>query len=290
MYDQVSILRKIASERDAAPNTRKNMRVIAVSSGKGGVGKTSLVVNLALALAEYKYQVIIFDGDLGLANVDIAFGIVPRYSIRNLLSGEKKIEEILYPVDRGIKVLPGASGVMELANLDRGQLKNVLINMGRLERMADILLIDTGAGLGHTVLNFISASDDVLVVMTPEPPSMTDAYGLLKAIKNQAGRARVKIVVNRVRNEAEARQAFERVKHAADKFLAIPLELLGWVYDDPMVGRSVMAQKPVGLSNPQSHAYQCIRWMAGNIAGIYTRTPIPSNGIKGFISSLLRNI
>jgi flagellar biosynthesis protein FlhG len=264
------------------------MRVIAVSSGKGGVGKTSLVVNLALALADYNYRVIVLDGDLGLANVDVAFGITPRHSIKHLLSGEKRVEDILYPVDKGIKVLPGASGVIELANLDRGQLKNVLVNFGRLEKMADILLIDTGAGLGHTVLNFICASDDVIVVMTPEPPSMTDAYGLIKSIKNQSEKINVNIVVNRVRSEAEAQQAYERLDHAVTKFLGIPLNLLGWIYDDPLVGRSVMEQKPVGLSNPQSHAYKCIQWIAGKVAGIYLQPPTQNGGIKGFFSSLLK--
>lgn len=286
MYDQASTLRKLAGERHLA--TQRNMRVIAVSSGKGGVGKTSLVVNLALALTENNYRVIVLDGDLGLANVDVAFGITPRYNIKHLLTGEKRIEDILYPVDRGIMVLPGASGVIELANLDRGQLKNVLVNMGRLEKMADILLIDTGAGLGHTVLNFICASDDVVVVMTPEPPSMTDAYGLLKSIKSQSKKLNVNIVVNRVKNQAEALQTYERLEHAVSKFLGMPINLLGWIYDDPLVGCSVMEQKPVGLSNPQSHAYKCVQWIAGKVAGIYIQPPTKNGGIRGFLSSLLK--
>jgi flagellar biosynthesis protein FlhG len=287
MYDQVRTLRRLAGRRE--PAAKRSMRVIAVSSGKGGVGKTSLVVNLALALAEYNHRAIILDGDLGLANVDVAFGITPRYNIKHLLAGEKKIEDILFPVDRGVKVLPGASGVIELANLDRGQLKNVLVNLGRLEKMTDILLIDTGAGLGHTVINFICASDDAIVVLTPEPPSMTDAYGLLKSMKGQSAKININIVVNRVRNEAEARQVYDRLEHAVRKFLGIPLHLLGWIYDDPLVGRSVMEQKPVGITNPQSHAYKCIQWIAGNVVGIYHQPPTPSGGIKGFISSLLRS-
>lgn len=286
MYDQASTLRRLVSQRDGV--MPRNMRVIAVSSGKGGVGKTSLVVNLALALAEYEYRVIVLDGDLGLANVDVAFGITPRYSIKHLLSGEKRIEEILYPVDRNIKVLPGASGVIELANLDRGRLKNVLVNLGRLEKMADILLIDTGAGLGHTVINFICASDDVIVVMTPEPPSMTDAYGLLKSLRTQSERFNINIVVNRVRSESEAQLAFERLEHAVKKFLGISLNLLGWIYDDPLVGRSVMDQKPVGISNPHSSAYKCVQWIAANVSGIYLHPPTQNGGIRGFISSLLK--
>ncbi|HHV65658.1 MAG TPA: MinD/ParA family protein [Peptococcaceae bacterium] len=285
MYDQASALRRLAGERDSA--FAKSMRVLAVSSGKGGVGKTSLVVNLALALADYNYRVIILDGDLGLANVDVAFGITPRYNIRNLLNGEKNIEEIIYPVEKGVKILPGASGVMELANLDRGRLQNVLVNLGRLEKMADILLIDTGAGLGHNTLNFICASDDCILVLTPEPPSMTDAYGLLKSIHKQAEKINVNVVVNRVKSETEAQQAYERLAYAAQKFLGFPLRLLGWIYDDPLVGRSVMEQKPLALSHPQSHAYKCIQWIAGNVVGIYRQPPTPNGGIKGFLSTLL---
>ncbi|UWG98339.1 MinD/ParA family protein [Dehalobacter sp. DCM] len=286
MVDQVSTLRKLAEERvEAVPG---KMRVIAVSSGKGGVGKTTFVVNLALALAEYNYKVIILDGDLGLANVDVAFGITPKYSIKHLLSGEKKIEDILYPIGRDIKVLPGASGVVELANLDRGQLKNVLVNFGRLEKMADILLIDTGAGLGHTVLNFIGASDDVIVMLTSEPPSMTDAYGLIKSIKSPSGKHNINVVVNRIKNEQEAHQSFERLERAVKKFIGIPINLLGWIYDDPSVGRSVMEQRPVGLSQQHSPAFQCVQWIAGNVTGVYLQPPTPNNGIKGFITSLLK--
>jgi flagellar biosynthesis protein FlhG len=178
---------------------------------------------------------------------------------------------------------------VELANLDRGQINNVLVNLGRLEKMADVLLIDTGAGLGHTVLNFICASDDVIVITTPEPPSMADAYGLLKSLKSQNDKLSINIVVNRVHNESEAEVAFERLEHAAKRFLGLKLNLLGWVYDDPLIGRSIMDQKPLGLANPQRHAYKYIKWIAGNVTGIYNQPPSPSAGIKGFINSLLKN-
>jgi len=285
MDDQLSKLRALASRTD--PKIQRNMRVIAVSSGKGGVGKTNLVVNLALALAERNLRVIILDGDLGTANVDIFFGITPRYSIKHLLTGEKRIEEILYTVERGIKVLSGGSGVIELANLEKGQLKTVLVNMGRLERMADILLIDTGAGLGQAVLNFIGASDEVIIVITPEPSSMADAYGLLKSVKAQMEPKNINIIVNRIKNEKEARQTFERIEQTATRFLRISVNLMGWIYEDPSVTRSVMEQRPVGLVNPQSHAYRCVQWIAGNVIGNYLQPPSASKGIKGFITSLL---
>jgi len=287
MYDQVTKLRRLVKEKEEEVKLEK-MRVITVSSGKGGVGKTSLVVNLALALAEREYRVIILDGDLGLANVDVAFGVIPDYNIKHLISGEKEIEEILYPVARGIKIFPGASGIVELANLEKEQLKNVLVNMGRLEKMTDILLIDTGAGIGQTVLSFISAADDVIVVLTPEPTAMTDAYGLIKAISSLPTKVNINVVINMVDNELEAQQTYARLEQAVTKFLGVPIHLIGWIYKDPLVSRSVMNQKPVGFTNPHSIAYECVQWIAGNIMENYLRSPKVNKGIKGFIYTLLR--
>ncbi|MHB8126791.1 MAG: MinD/ParA family protein [Desulfitobacteriaceae bacterium] len=284
MRDQAAVLSKLGSGI-SAPKTK--MRVISVTSGKGGVGKTYFTVNLALALVELGYRVIILDGDLGLANVDIAFGITPHYTMEHLISGDKTIEEILVIGPRGIGILPGGSGVQAMANLERPQLLNVLSNFGRLEKHADILIIDTGAGLSHTVLNFLRASDEVILVTTPEPTSLTDAYGLLKALRIESANVKVGVVVNRVHLESEARDTYERLEVAVRKFLRGSINLLGWVYDDPLVGRSVMSQEPVGISYPESSAYRCIQWIAGTIAGLYLQAP-RSRGIRGFLNSLLK--
>lgn len=284
MRDQATVLRELASR-----NTSKaKMRVISVTSGKGGVGKTNFTVNLALALIDYGYRVIIMDGDLGLANVDIAFGIAPRYTVEHLLSGEKTIEEILFTGPKGVGILPGGSGVQELANLERSQLLNVISNLGRLEKLTDILIIDTGAGLNPTVLNFLRASDDIILVTTPEPTALTDAYGLLKALRVAPGDIQVSVMVNKVHTEAEARATYERLEVAVQKFLRGSLILLGWVYDDPLVGRAVMKQEPLGILFPESPAYRCIQWIAGNLAGLYLQAPRQPSGIKGFLSALLR--
>lgn len=287
MVDQVSVLRDMALRGNSKQG---NMRVIAVTSGKGGVGKTNFTANLALALAEYGHRVIILDGDLGLANVDITFGLTARYTIEHLLSGEKTMEQILLNGPMGIKIIPGGSGVQGLANLERDQLANVVVNFGRLEKMADLLLIDTGAGLNHTVLNFLQAADDIIILITPEPTALTDAYGLLKTLRSEAGEAAIHVVINRVRTEADALAAYKRLNVAVSKFLHSSLDLLGWVYDDPLMGRAVMQQIPLGISYPESAAYRCIQWIAGNVAGIYLRPPRQAGGIRGFLSTLIRSL
>ena len=284
MSDQASELRELASRE----KRNKKIRVIAVTSGKGGVGKTNFTINLALALTEYGQRVIILDGDLGLANVDIAFGLTARYTIEHLLSGEKTIEQIILAGPRGIGIIPGGSGVQELANLDRVKLTNVISNLGRLENMADLLIIDTGAGLGNIVTNFLRAADDIILVTTPEPTALTDAYGLLKSLRKEASEVPIHIVVNRVRTEVDAQTTFKRLDIAVRKFLHGSINMMGWIYDDSLMGRSVMQQEPLGISYPESSAYRCIQWIAGTVTGIYLSPPRQSGGIRSFLSTLLR--
>lgn len=285
MPDQAMALRELASHK---AKIQHKMRVISVTSGKGGVGKTSFTVNLALALVEYGYRVLILDGDLGLANVDVACGITPEFTMEHLLAGEKTIEEIIATGPKGIGILPGGSGVLELANLERSRLVNVLTNLGRLEKLADILMIDTGAGLNSTVLNFLKAADDVILLTTPEPTALTDAYALLKALRQDPGGVLVNVVINRVKQEAEARATFERLEIAVEKFLHGSLTLLGWVYEDPLVSRAVMEQVPLGLTYPESSAYRCIQWIAGKVSGLYLQPPRQSRGLRGFLGQILR--
>lgn len=289
MHDQATVLRKMAHQNIAPKGT---LRVISVTSGKGGVGKTNFTVNLALALIDFGYRVIILDGDLGLANVDIACGITPRFTLEHLLSGEKTIEEILVFGPKGLGILPGGSGVQDLANIDRAHLENVIRNLGRLEGLADILIIDTGAGLGHTVLNFLKASDDIILLTTPEPTAVTDAYGMLKALHsedNEEKNLQVNVVVNRVSNENDAKATFERLENAVQKFLHGSVSLLGWVYDDPSVSKAIMNQEPLAIGFPKSTAYSCIQWIASSVSGLYLAPPRKAAGIRGFLTQLLRH-
>ncbi|WP_018212585.1 MinD/ParA family protein [Desulfitobacterium hafniense] len=292
MNDQAKVLRRIASRHKpdltANSDSQQELRVFAVTSGKGGVGKTNFSVNLGLALIDLGYRVILLDGDLGLANLDIACGVTPRYTFEHLLNGEKDIEEILIYGPKGIGILPGGSGVQDLANIERERLEEVVRNLGRLESLTDIIIIDTGAGLGHTVLNFLRAADDIILVTTPEPTALTDAYGLLKALQKVKDGVTVNVVVNRVQREADAKDTYERLESAAKRFLNAPVNLLGWVYEDISVGRAIMKQEPIGVSYPQSSAYQCIQWIAGSVSGLYLSPPRQAGGIRGFLKSLLR--
>lgn len=285
MYDQASALRNLAFREK---RKQSKLRVLAVTSGKGGVGKTNFTVNLAFALAEYGQRILILDGDLGLANVDIAFGLTAKYTIEHLLTGEKTIDQIILAGPKGIGIIPGGSGVQELANLERDKLTNVLANLGRLEKMADLLLIDTGAGLGHTVINFLQAADDIIIVTTPEPTALTDAYGLLKTLKIEAGDVPTHVVVNKVRSDADAQATFKRLEIAVQRFLNGSLNYLGWVYDDRHVVQAVMKQEPLGSCFPESPAYRCIQGIAGKVSGIYVQSPRQAGGVRGFISKILR--
>ncbi|GAB4257818.1 MinD/ParA family protein [Thermincola ferriacetica] len=162
--------------------TGKKTRIIAVTSGKGGVGKTNFTINFALSLMAYGQKVIVLDADLGLANIDVILGISPKYNLYHVLKGEKTIQEIIVPGPQGLQIIAGGSGIQELANLRRWQVEQFIAKLGELEGLADILIIDTAAGLSRNVMSFVLAADEVIVITTPEPTAITDAYGLVKVM------------------------------------------------------------------------------------------------------------
>lgn len=287
MFDQASGLRQLALENKKTHG--HSMRIIAVTSGKGGVGKTSFTVNLAIALRKLGFRVLIMDGDLGMANVDVAFGLTPKYTLQQLIARERKMEEIILWGPEGIGIIPGGSGIQDLSNLEKSDLENIVVNMGRLEKLTDILLIDTGAGISPTVINFLQASDDIILVTTPEPTSLTDAYSLLKVVYSERRDGPVNVVVNRVRTEKDGNATFARLNMVVSKFLNGSVNLLGWVFDDPNVFQAVMRQEPIGLSYPETRAYRCIEWVASNVMGIYKNPPRKAGGIRGFLGALFRS-
>lgn len=257
-------------------------RVIVVSSGKGGVGKTNLSVNLALALATVGWRTLLVDADLSLANIDVICGVVPAWNLGHVRRGEKRLEEIVQPVAEGVDLIAGASGLPEFFEVGAVEVERILDQVRGVESRYDAILIDTGAGLDVQILSFLHAADQVVLVSTPEPTAMTDAYALLKAFVQEGNIPPVGLVMNRVALPEEGRRAVERLQLVCQRFLNLSLDLLGIVPEDPRVIKSVKAQRPFLLEYPRGPASLALLGVAARIA----RRPLPSRGLDGFLERL----
>jgi len=259
--DQAEKLREIMRSRASETTTAqpKNSRIIAVSSGKGGVGKTNISINLALAYARLGKRVIVLDADLGLANVNVILGVIPRYNLYHLIRQQKTMRDILLDTDYGIQIVAGASGFSKIANLSEEERQGFIHELYELSQ-ADVIIIDTAAGVSNNVLTFVAAADDVIIVTTPEPTAITDAYGIVKIIATEIDNLELglKLVINRVKTVTEARKVAERVINIAGQFLNLKLDYLGFVYEDALVQTAVVKQKPFMALDPKSKASICI--------------------------------
>lgn len=245
----------LRSNPSASPPPANSPQVISISSGKGGVGKTNIVANLALALTRLGKQVLILDADLGLANIDILLGLTPRYTIEHLLTGQKRLQDILVPGPEGMVILPAGSGIPELADLNEGQKLFLLNEMDQLSQRIDVLLIDTGAGISANVLYFNLAAQESIIIITPEPTSLTDAYALIKVLATRHQKKHFMVLANAVANEAEAKEVFRKISLVADRFLgSVSLDYLGFIPLDEHVLKAVRKQKAVLELFPQSPA------------------------------------
>ena len=221
-------------------------KVVAVTSGKGGVGKTNIVGNMAVALQNAGKRVVIVDADVGLANIDIIFNIHSKYDISHVVSGEKKLSEILIKTEHGIKIVPGGSGFSHLSQLSEGEKLNLLSEFETLQNQADIVFVDTGAGISSNVLYFNAAADECVVVATKEPTSITDAYALMKVLSNDYKVKYFKLIVNMVKSENEAKIVYSSLSGALDKFLKdVVLEYVGYVSTDNAMQKAVLKRKLV---------------------------------------------
>jgi len=247
---------------DLLADPRPGARVVAVSSGKGGVGKTTVVVNLALALAQAGHRVALIDADLGTANVDVMLKIDPLFNLSHVISGDKDLQEIMVEGPYGLHVVPGGSGLQELANLNEWQFGRLLTSLAELEKSHDLLLIDTGAGLSKNVTNFFLAADEVVVVTNPEPPATLDAYGLLKVASEQGRKHGIHLVVNRAESPSEAGMVAQKFIETAQKFLDLRVNYLGHVPTDPTVLQAIKKQQPLLVHFPQSVATSSVRRIA----------------------------
>jgi len=258
--DQAANLRKLVVKN----NLTKKTKTISITSGKGGVGKTSMAVSLAIALAKGGSSVTLLDADLGLANINVILGVIPKYNLYHVIKGKKSLRDIVIDVPEGIRIIAGASGFHQLANLDAKQRNDFI---GAVSEIAsdDYMIIDTGAGVSQNVLSFVIASDEVIVITTPEPTAITDAYGIIKSIASQSPEKSVKLLVNRVQSVSEGKRVAQRVINIAGQFLNIKVESLGFIFDDIYVARSVRNQKPFIISYPKSKASICISMIADRI-------------------------
>ncbi len=292
MEEQIAELRDLMQSISPNKNDKEtkkknhNTRIIAVTSGKGGVGKTNLSVNLAIAYAQTGKKVILVDADLGMANVNVLLNVVPHYNLMQVINKQKTMEEIILDTEYGIKFIASANGFSKIANLNIDELDYFAKQFCSLNN-ADIIIIDTGAGIANNVLQFVAAVDEVYVVTTPEPTAITDAYGMIKIITTEIidRELNLKLIVNRVHSADEGRRISDRIINIVGQFLNYRMEYLGFVYDDPVVSASVIRQKPFIVMNPASRPSVCIKHIVGKIE----KTDIPQNdGVSSFLKKFLR--
>ncbi len=263
--DQMNDLRDSVVEK-AGTAVGTFPRVVSVTSGKGGVGKTNIVGNLAIALSRMGKRVLILDGDLGLANIDIIFGLYPEYTISHVLTGEKDLREVIVNGPENVSVIPASSGLADLVHLTQGEKLNLLSEFDGLDDDYDIFLIDTGAGISSNIVYFNAAARERIVVATPEPTSITDAYALMKVMFTRHGTHTFKLLVNMVNNEGEADLVFKSLSNALLRFLQdVSLEYMGCIHRDDHVPKSVRKQTPVIQLYPNSTASKGINQLAEKI-------------------------
>ncbi len=266
--DQAESLRNIIKKQNME-SAKRTARVITVTSGKGGVGKSSITLNLAIQLSRMGHRVIVLDADFGLANIEIMLGIRPRYNLSDLMFHGKVMRDIISYGPEGVGFISGGSGIQEMVNLTRDQVYQLIQKMEELDRLADIILIDTGAGVGDSVLEFVAASEEVILVATPEPTSITDAYALLKMLnKNTSfhrGKTEVKMIANQTRNSREADALFNKMGEVINKFLNIEVEYLGGIPYDNNMPRAIMKQEPISIAAPASQASRSLAQITGKL-------------------------
>lgn len=277
------------TQSEAGVAMKKKARVITVTSGKGGVGKTNFSINAGLVLSELGNRVVVIDADFGLANVDVILGIMPEFTLLDVIKDNKNIADILTKGPNDIRFISGGSGVEELIKLEKWQLDKFMEKMSELDQLADIIIIDTGAGLSDNVLSFVAAADEIVLVTTPEPTSITDAYALIKMVAKIDKNKDLKIVVNRADNSEEAGQILKKLTLAAEKFLSFKIDSLGYVLNDGTVTKAVKEQQPFMISYPKCPAAKHIREIAENLAESYEpESTQASGGIKGFVGRLMK--
>ncbi len=292
MEDQAATLRELMKNRGTVNPSpaggERKPRIITIASGKGGVGKTNISINLAIAYAQLGKKVIVVDADLGLANVNVILNMIPQYNLYHVIRKQKKMSEIILDTNYGIKIVAGASGFSKIANLDDEERSSFITEMNALAN-ADIIIIDTSAGVSRGVLDFVAAAHEAIIITTPEPTAITDAYGIIKIIATEIDNLDIslKMIVNRVKSGAEGKSVADRVTNIAGQFLNLKVEYLGFIYDDPLVAQSVARQTPFIVAEPRAKSSICLKHIVGRIEKTEYNA---GEGFSGFVRKLFGRI
>ncbi len=296
--DQASTLREIRrKESEGAPVGRpgrprpgsaekSETRVLSITSGKGGVGKTNIAANLAYLLSRANKKTLILDADAGLANIDVILGIHSRYNLYHVLNGEKTLDEVLVSGPGGILILPSASGIPEMTDLSKGQKLTLIDELNLFNHSLDFMVVDTAAGISANVMYFNMAAKEIIVVTTPEPTALTDAYALIKVLYQRHAKRRFRLIVNMAHNAQEASEVYKRLARATDHFLNLTIEYLGYVVLDDSVKEAVRQQKAVAEIYPNSPATRCLAKIAEKIS-TETLEEYENGSIKFFWENLI---
>lgn len=287
--DQAEHLRKIIKQNN--PVKRPLARVITVTSGKGGVGKSNTAINLAVQFRKLGKRVIILDADFGLANIEIMFGAIPKYNLSDLIYQGKNIKEIITwgPMDVGF--ISGGSGIAGMANLSQEYLSYIIHNLAELDAYTDVIIIDTGAGISDAVLEFLVASGEIILLTTPEPTSITDSYSLLKALSRhpryQKDFTQIKVIANRVDSRNEGSMLFQKLDTVVTRYIKVPLSYIGCIPQDNQLANAVMQQQPVSISNPNAKSAQAYAEIAAGLWDMETTQKLKKRGMAAFFSHMI---
>lgn len=291
MADQAEELKALMQEKNKKESSmlsgippQRKTRIIAVTSGKGGVGKTNIATNMGIAYAKMGKRVIVIDADLGLANVNVMMNIIPQYNLYHVIKRQKRMSEIIIDTNYGIKLIAGASGFSKIANMTEEERNSFIKEMYTLAE-ADIIIIDTSAGVSKNVLGFLAAADEVIVVTTAEPTAITDAYGIIKIIATEVDNMELnlKLIVNRVVSAVEGKKIADRMVQIAAQFLNLKIEYIGFIYNDSAVEQAVLKQSPFYVHSPKSKASGCLRHI---VARLEKTDYNEYAGLSGFIRKL----
>jgi len=288
--DQATKLRNLVKNQGEKERQTNSARVITVTSGKGGVGKSNMSVNLAIQFARLGKRVIILDADFGLANVEVMFGIRPQYNLADLMFKNKSLAEIICKGPEGIGIISGGSGIQEMANLTDYQIRHLTSKLIELDEMADIIIVDTGAGISNAVIEFAAYSSDIILVTSPEPTSITDAYALLKSLNKKDDYKKDKpvyMLTNRVDSTKAGKELYDKLNIVVEKFLDVKLDFLGAVPMDMNVSKAVMRQTPFTIAYPNTMATRAVEQIAQTLSGDVAHTQKEKKGIVYLFSNFI---